>query len=129
MKTLGMFLIVFLSLMSYVVLATVFGIDTHPLIQVVLALVGLGGLIYFTVKEFKWGRLVATVLATLLISGFSWWVFAYSEYESTELKVTGSEMASPLASVKLVDHANQPVSMAQILAEGPTLLVFYRGHW
>jgi hypothetical protein len=44
-------------------------------------------------------------------------------------RLPGGNVPATLADFTLLDHTGTPVTLSSELAEGPVLLVFYRGHW
>ena len=71
----------------------------------------------------RWVRGVAGVqLAALAL--FAWLFFGFSR-----LPATRAVELTRAPDFTLPDHLGRPVHLADELAKGPVLLVFFRGHW
>ena len=84
-------------------------------------LFGLWGLI----RAERWPVRILGVLA-VAVAVFFWWVYFPG---SRVPEVAGLELGAAAPQFTLNDTAGQPVSLSSLTAQGPALLVFYRGHW
>jgi hypothetical protein len=71
-----------------------------------------------------WVRLVCTVDILLL----ALWTYMFYGW-STLPQPTRLDQLSTAPDFTLPDHTGTPVTLSNALANGPVLLVFYRGHW
>ena len=76
------------------------------------------------VDQRRWVRGVAVfqVAAAVL---FVWGFFGFSRMPDTAL----AEELAAAPDFTLPDQLGNPVTLSETLAQGPVLLVFYRGHW
>ncbi len=90
----------------------------------VLLALALGLSLSAAVADRRWwvrGVAVVQVLAAAL--------FVYAFFGFARLPATRAEELARAPDFTLPDHLGRPVSLAETLARGPVLLVFYRGHW
>lgn len=87
-----------------------------------------GGLAISAVAVRRDARLRVRVMAAITLLGtaaFAWLFFSVWELPQTAA-FDGLEAAPDFA---IADHTGTSVTLSQVYAEGPVLLVFYRGHW
>lgn len=127
MKILMALLLVLGSIVSYVVLATGYGIwQRVPWPHYLGALAGVAWLVMLVREKRHWARIGALVFAVLLTGLYAWWTLSFSAYEDRAHHAAPGETIPALATLELPDQDGKP---ARLLGEGVTLLVFYRGSW
>lgn len=119
----------FLSLISYVILAVQFGVNQHyPIVHYILALVFLAWMAVETRKHFKILKTLPNLLGWLLFGLFVWWTASYSNYDQPVTVATNDIV--PLTVAEIQDHEGSPVVFESLLErKDATLLVFFRGYW
>lgn len=129
MKTFLAILLVIASIVSYVVLATQFGIfQRWPILHYLGVVAGLAWLGLLIRHRFTWPRAVALVFCLLLASLYFYWTVAFSGYENREHAAKTGTAVAELAALELPGATGAPV---RLFAGGKRaiLLVFYRGSW
>lgn len=115
------------ALPAFVLLLDVPFLRTSGLVAYGLGLSGLIIAIAYSVRGSGWLRYVAvTVCALSLIFTFVLFNFLFREPPARSGVATLST-AAPL--MTLPDQDGRPLALADVVRQGPALLVFYRGHW
>jgi len=65
--------------------------------------------------------IAVVALALLVIAGCGWW--------SLEPRGTPVQAQRKAPGFSLPDHTGKTVTLSTLLANGPAVVVFYRGHW
>ena len=129
-KDLAFFALTLVSIVLYFVLAANFGLFQRiPILHILLALIGVGGLAWGLRQEFRLHRVVFLLLAGVLSAGYIWYTLDYSNYEARESKVTVGDTVDGLRGLELTSHRGDLVPVLATPDEAATLLVFYRGFW
>lgn len=129
MKTVLALLLVIASIVSYVVLATQFGVfQQWPVAHYLSALAGLAWLAILIRQRFTWPRALALVLCLLLTGLYVFWTLSFSRYEPREHAAKPGEAVTELAALELPGPTGAPTRLFQG-GERAVLLVFYRGSW
>lgn len=123
------FLALFVSLMSYIVLATEFGVNQHyPFIHYILALASLIWMGIETKKQFKVMKVIPNFLGWSLLGLFIWWTASYSNYHQPVTIKKDETVVVEQASLQ--DHTGKAINFNELVASRDgTLLVFFRGYW
>lgn len=130
MKILAALLLILLSLGSYFLLALRFAVyQRYPVVQYLLAAVGVAYLVWLAADQFSIGRLVAAVAGAALLGGFLWYTLSYSAYRKGPAQATAG-LGSRLASITLATADGEEIPFPQLLTGHPlNLVIFYRGWW
>lgn len=121
--------LIMLAIISYFVLALVFGIyQAVPWPHIVVALVGCVLLTRLAIQEKRLPPWLATATGVAFTGLFVWYTLSYSAYETRALNVDENQVVGELANLELPNQDGEPTSL---FADGQraTLLVFYRGYW
>ena len=132
MKVFLTFLLVLVSLFSYVFVSTQLGLfQRYPVVHLVIAAIGVGILIRLTFQHFTLWRLLAVASSAALFGLFAWWTLIYSTYASTETSVdAGRQLDETPLNITLKTADGADFYFGEEIAKQPmTLLVFYRGVW
>ena len=131
MRATLIFLIVPVSFITYLVLATQFGIfQDIPIAHFAVALIALVSLARLTWKDRTIYRLVLNVAGWGLMALFVWWTMFFSEYEQRAYPIDpNQDLSAALVDARvLLEGEEQP--FPELIRDGRgTLLVFYRGNW
>lgn len=65
--------------------------------------------------------LVGAMAAGLLLAACGWWTL------ETRTAAVATRQTAP--AFELADHRGESVSLDSLLARGPAVVIFYRGHW
>lgn len=65
--------------------------------------------------------LVGVMTASLLLAACGWWTL------ETRSPAVATRQTAP--AFELTDHRAKTVSLDSLLARGPAVVIFYRGHW
>lgn len=98
--------------------------NTGTLVWVLMALGMIASALAFA-RDRRWWIRAATGCNALFV-GFS--LVAFFVLSAVPVEATFAELETA-PDFRLEDHTGQDVSLAETLADGPVLLVFYRGHW
>lgn len=132
MKVFLTFLLVLVSLFSYVIVSTQLGIfQRYPVMHFVIAGIGIVILIRLTFQHFTLWRLLAVATSAVLFGFFAWWTLIYSTYTSTETSViAGKQLNDGFSNITLKTTGGADFYIGEEITKQPmTLLVFYRGIW
>lgn len=128
-QTLSAVALSLMSILSYVVLATGFGVYQHrPIFHWILGAAACVWLVVLVRRRFTRGRAIGLGFSVVLLAFFVWWTAVFSEYAVHPPKLAeGAELASELMGVELAaaDGTQKPL----LRAGEATLIVFYRGYW
>lgn len=128
-KTVFAVLVTIVSIVSYVVLATRFGIwQRWPFPHYLGALAGAVWLALLIRQRFTWPRALAMVFCLLLTSLFFYWTVVFSSYETREHAAKPGEILAELPALALPGATGTPTPLFTG-QERAILLVFYRGSW
>ncbi len=132
MKVFLTFLLVLVSLVSYVIVSTKLGIfQRYPVVHFVIAGIGVVILLRLMFQHFTLWRLLAVAASAALVGFFAWWTLIYSTYTFTETSVNaGKQLNDGLSNIALKTAGGADFYFGEEIAKQPmTLLVFYRGIW
>ena len=132
MKIFMSFLLVLVSLVSYAIVSTRFGLfQRYPVVHLLFAAIGIALLVRFTAQNFTAWRLLATVFSVALLGFFSWWIFFYSTYENAAKTIrAGEQISNTLSGIVLKTADGADFNVGEEISKQPlTLLVFNRGVW
>ncbi|MDJ0842120.1 MAG: hypothetical protein QNK37_36810 [Acidobacteriota bacterium] len=134
MRATLVFLIIPLSMVVYLVLATKFGIyQRYPVINLLLALGSLVALFIITRKRFSYYRLALNLVGWALFLFFGYWTLIFSEYKDAPPQVSEYQtITAQLTAVTLETEKGEALPASRLLQDASgknTLLVFFRGHW
>ncbi len=121
--------LIMLAIISYFVLALVFGIyQAVPWPHILVASFGCIWLVRTAMQEKRLPPWLATATGVAFTSLFVWYTLFYSAYEPRAMKVAEHQVVGALADLRLPNQDGEPTSL---FADGQraTLLVFYRGYW
>lgn len=114
------------GMVSYMLLMDVPWIRSTALPNIVVALIGMAISVWAMARCRSWWT-VPTGAASVLLGGFfMYFMFVMSvQPEAPNAPAVGERIAD----FTLPNQEGRPVSLASLHANGPALLVFYRGHW
>ncbi len=121
-----------LAVFSYFFLAVQMGIyQAVPVVSLLVALVGCGGLLWGLRQQVSARRLVLATAACGLTAFFAWFTLVDSRYAARDLSIAvGDDLGPRLDQLVLPSSRGEQVSLLTT-GEIPraTLLIFYRGYW
>ena len=121
-----------LAVFTYFFFAVQLGIyQSVPVVNLLVALVGCGGLLWGLQQQMSARRLALAVAACGLTAFFTWFTLVDSRYATRELNVAvGDDLGPRLGQLVLPSSEGEQISLLTT-GEIPraTLLVFYRGYW
>jgi hypothetical protein len=132
MKVFLTFLLVPVSLFSYVIVLTQLGIfQRYPVVHFIIAGIGVVILIRLMFQHFTLWRLLAVATSAALFGFFAWWTLIDSTYTSSETSVNaGEQLNDGFSNIALKTTGGADFYIGEEIAKQPmTLLVFYRGIW
>lgn len=129
LKHLAPVALIMLAIISYFVLAMIFGIyQAVPWPHYLLALVGCVLLGRLALQQRQLRPWLATATGSIFTALFVWYTLVYSAYEPRQLAVQEAQVVAELADLQLPDQDGNPVGLFDGTSQA-TLLVFYRGYW
>ena len=121
--------LIMLAMISYFVLAIVFGIyQAVPWPHYLIAAVGCVLLGRLALQRRQLRPWLATTTGTIFTALFVWYTLVYSAYEPRQLAVQEAQVVAELADLQLPDQDGNPTGLFDGTSQA-TLLVFYRGYW
>ena len=132
MQTFFALLLVFLSAVSYFVLALGFGVRQNmPIMHIVVGLMACAWLARLLLQAQSRGRRIARSLALVfgaaLVGLFTWYTLDYSTYEQHGEAPVQGKVVADLAGLELSRHDGTTGPL--LGPQKATLLVLYRGYW
>lgn len=121
--------LIMLGIISYFVLATVFGIyQAVPWLHYAMVLGGTFWLARLAVEKRKVLPWISTVTGAVFSVLFMWYTLSYSAYAPRQLAVQEGQVIDALTTLQLPDQDGQPTTLLDG-ASRATLVVLYRGYW
>jgi len=115
-----------IGMASYMPLMDVPWIRSTALPNIVVALIGMAISVWAMARCRSWWTVPTGAASVLLGSFFMYFMFVMSvQPEAPNAPTVGDRVAD----FTLPNQEGRPVSLASLHANGPALLVFYRGHW
>lgn len=121
--------LIMLALISYFVLALVFGIyQAVPWPHFLVASFGCLWLAWLAVEAKQLRPWLATATGVIFTGLFIWYTMSYSAYDARTLAVSEQQVVGPLADLRLLNQNGEPAALFED-GRRATLVVFYRGYW
>ncbi|NNE92104.1 MAG: hypothetical protein HKN23_10690 [Verrucomicrobiales bacterium] len=131
MKAFAAFLLIPLSMIIYIILATGMGIyQRYPIVHFVIIAVGLVFLGRLIFQKFTIWRLLLNLGGWVMAGFFVWWTLSYSNYGEYEAPVASGETAPRIMEAALKNSTGEATTLANVAGDSDgVVLIFYRGHW